>query len=442
MKKMISRSFFASLAISCVVLGALAVSAQQSSTVGIVPSGNPETPAEIRKQTFEIVWKTINEKHFDPNFNGVDWNAVHAKYAPLVDGVKTDDDLYALLGKMLRELKESHFAIIPPAAVIAEGSKGEPGDLGVDVRQINNDLVITSVTAKSSAEQAGLRPGYVVTSIDGQSISELRDKIALRKEHAQMTKFLLMRVAMGLMSGPVGSPSKILFIDGEGQQKEVSVEHQHLRGEPAKFGNLPTEYVEFDAHKLQNGIGYIQFNIFLMPVLAPFQAAMKEFKDAPGIVIDLRGNPGGIGMLSSAMARTMLRKDALLGTMKMRQGETKFFVNPDPNAYQGTVVILTDEASASTSEVMAGGLQELHRVVIVGQTSTGAVLPSFIEKLPNGAMLQFAIADFKTPKGVLLEGVGVHPDYDVPLTRKGLLAGHDEILDKAVAVIQERNKNK
>jgi carboxyl-terminal processing protease len=129
--------------------------------------------------------------------------------------------------------------------------------------------------------------------------------------------------------------------------------------------------------------------------------------------------------------------------MKTRSGEQKFVVFPNPNAYQGTVVILTDEGSASTSEVMAGGLQELKRAIIVGETSTGAVLPSYVEKLPNGAMLQFAIADFKTPKGVLLEGVGVHPDYEVPLTRSSLLAGHDAALEKAISIIEERKtKNK
>jgi len=128
--------------------------------------------------------------------------------------------------------------------------------------------------------------------------------------------------------------------------------------------------------------------------------------------------------------------------MELRSGEQRFLVNPMPDAYEGPVVILTDEASASTSEVMAGGLQECGRAIIVGQTTAGAVLPSFIEKLPNGAALQFAIADFKTPKGVLLEGVGVKPDYEVPLTREGLLAGHDAPMEKAIEIIKERTKNK
>jgi carboxyl-terminal processing protease len=99
------------------------------------------------------------------------------------------------------------------------------------------------------------------------------------------------------------------------------------------------------------------------------------------------------------------------------------------------VAILTDELSASTSEVMAGGLQDLKRARTVGGRTAGMVLPSMVERLPGGIRLQYAVADFRTPNGVLLEGRGVQPDVPVIETRTDLAAGRDPVLEAAEAAL-------
>jgi carboxyl-terminal processing protease len=123
--------------------------------------------------------------------------------------------------------------------------------------------------------------------------------------------------------------------------------------------------------------------------------------------------------------------------MRMRVGYQNFKVTPQKNPYLGPVVILMDQMSASTSEVFASGMQEIGRAVVVGEQSAGAALPSIIQKLPTGALFQYAIADFKTPKGTLIEGRGVIPDVEIKLSRAALLAGSDTQLDAAVASIQK-----
>ena len=94
-----------------------------------------------------------------------------------------------------------------------------------------------------------------------------------------------------------------------------------------------------------------------------------------------------------------------------------------------------DHGSGSTSEVFSSGMQEIGRATVVGTTSAGAVLPSVFEKLPTGAIFQYAISDFRTPKNILLEGRGVEPDIEAKQTRKALLEGRDAQLDRAVEII-------
>jgi len=417
---------------------------QTAATPAAVTSSSTaiESSPEVRQQTFEIVWQTVKEKHFDPNFNGVNWDAVRERYAPQVASVKSDDELYKVLNKMLGELKQSHFSVIPPSALLTTVDGKEKGDLGLDVRVINGQAVIRKVAAGSSSEQNGLKPGFTILAVDNKLVSDLSAQIALRKERPQMTKLQLSRGVINLTSGPVGSTTKVRFLDGSGQPHEVSIERQPPHGQPVKLGNLPMFYEEFETRRLVDGAGYIRFSMFLMPILAPVQAAVKDYKDAPGIIIDLRGNAGGLGYLTSAISGLFFREQVSLGTVKSRTGDQQNTVRPDPAAYTGTLIILTDEATGSAAEVLSGGLQGLDRAIIVGQRSVGAVLPATTLKLPTGAALLYAIGDFKTSKGVLLEGVGVAPDYDVPLTKEALLACKDEMLEKAVSIIEDRRKSR
>ena len=442
-------TFFKRLLISLVILlllpfssTSLFITPARQSPSAVAPAARSESVAEIRQRTFERVWQIVKDKHFDPNFNGVDWQAVHERYAPQVAAIKSDNELYPLLNNMVGELKQSHFSIIPPSELVDEVEGKERGDLGLDVRVIAGQFVVSMVAPKSAAERAGLKPGLIITAIDDKTVNDLSQPILRRKERETKTKFMLRQAALKLMAGPVGSASKITFLDREGQSRVATIERQPPLGEPVKFANLPTMYLQFESKRLANGAGYIRFNVCAFPAVSQFRAAMKDFEDAPGIIIDLRGNRGGVGQISQEIARLFCRERASLGTMKTRMGEQNFGVSPNPEATQAMLIILTDETTGSTAEVLAGGLQGIGRAVIVGQTSAGGVLPANTEKLPNGALFLFAIADFKTSNGIRLEGVGVQPDYEIPLTRESLLAGHDLALEKAASIIESRKSSR
>ncbi|MEK6323913.1 MAG: S41 family peptidase [Acidobacteriota bacterium] len=399
--------------------------------------------AELRRQTFEIVWTTVKEKHFDPNLNGLDWEAVRRQYAPRVAAAGTDDEFYKLLNDMLRELKQSHFAVIPPSFYVDE-EKGDGqssrAEVGVTVQLIEGRPTITRVEQDSPAFFANFRPGFIVTHIDGESLDVLKQKIAARKERSVVQASLLLRSVRPRLRGEAGTTVTLRYLDENDAPHTVTLTRQRPDGQAIRFGDVPTPLARVETRRLTSEIGYLRFNLFLLPLLAQLRQAVRSFRDAPGIVLDLRGNCGGEVAVTTSLAGMFYTVRASLGTTRLRQGELYRPVFPQPEAYTGPLVILTDEGTFSAAETFAVAMQENGRAKIVGSSTIGGALPSAIEKLPTGARLQFAIGEYRTPKGIVLEGRGVQPDERVEVTRRALLAGRDPVIEKAVLVILEQQR--
>jgi carboxyl-terminal processing protease len=417
------------------LLAALSASAAAQATGGV--AGRAEA-ADLRQESFDIVWRTVKEKHFDPTFGGVDWDKVREKYAPRVAAAKSDLEFYGLLQQMLGELGQSHFGIIPPGAFVEEKA-AEPsnGTAGLDLKLIDRQAVITRVEPGSGAARAGLRPGYIIKQIGDTTVESVMERFAKSKESTSIVQLQITRSLLARVNGRPDTSARILYLDEKDQPREAAVSRALLKGEIAPgFANFPPQRTEFEARRLEGGIGYIRFNIFVLPLMQKIRPAIRSMNDAPGIIIDLRGNPGGFGAMSNGIAGLMETKQTSLGTMRMRTGYMNFAVYPQQNPFGGKVVILIDGGSASTSEIFAAGMQEIGRAVVVGERSMGAALPSLFQKLPTGALFQYAFADFKTPKGTLIEGRGVSPDVEVKMSRAELLKGRDPQLEAAIAQIQ------
>jgi carboxyl-terminal processing protease len=284
-----------------------------------------------------------------------------------------------------------------------------------------------------------LRPGYIITKVGDTTVEQVIATFAKSKESQAITKLRITRALLGRINGAPETTVGIIYLDASDQPREATVTRERLKGEMSpRFGNFPPQYTEFEAKRLDGGIGYIRFNVFVISLMDRIRAAIRGMSDAPGIIIDLRGNPGGLGGMAPGIAGVLEKEPTSLGTMQMRSGYQRFAVFPQLNPYLGPVVILADGGSASTSEIFAAGMQELGRAVVVGERTVGAALPSVFQKLPTGALFQYAIADFKTPKGTLIEGRGVIPDVEVKLTRRSLLEGRDAQLDAALEQIKKQ----
>lgn len=409
-----------------------------------VAGGTPADSSadEIRRKTFDIVWRTVKEKHFDPTFGGVDWEKVRTRYEPRANASTSDSQLYQILQEMLGELGQSHFNIISPELVVPEEEKDPGGGIGVNIRLIDEVPVISRVEPHSPAQRAGLRSGFIIQKVGEKSVEQLTAALVNAGHLTSLKNVRITRRVLHEISGSPGSAVRITFLDEKNQSREVSVVRERLKGELSpQFGNFPPQYTEFETSRLDQNIGYIRFNTFTIPIIEKSKAALRDLNDVNGLIIDLRGNPGGVGGIAMTIAGRLTEKPGSLGVMKMRSSEIKFTIFPQPSPYLGPVMILLDNLSGSTSEVFASGMQEMGRATIIGERSAGACLPSYFQKLPTGAIFQFAIADFKTPKGVLIEGRGVIPDVEVKWNRASLLAGRDEQLETAIGRLRQARRS-
>ncbi len=402
--------------------------------------------APAAAETFEAVWQIVRDNHFDPAFDREKWDRTKAELEPKARAAKNAGELRAVLADMLGRLGLSHFAILP-GSPDTPGSRADlAGQPGFDVRLIDRQLVVTAVDKEGGAADAGVHPGWIVQSIGNTAVAPLLSEIPAGTPE-RIAQLQAWRLSLSKLRGPSDSTVSITFVDGLGGRITKAVKRQSEHGEAVTVGSLPTMYVRtssFPARTPGGGeAGVIGFNVWMTPVNAPFQQAIDRFRNADGIVLDLRGNPGGLAALIMGISGHFVNERLTLGVMKTRESELKFVSIPRlvngqgerVEPYAGPVAILVDGLTGSASECFAGGLQSLGRARVFGQTSMGQALPALFDRLPNGDLFIHAWGDFVTGTGVRLEGRGVVPDEPAPLVREDLLAGRDRPLESALAWI-------
>ena len=422
------------------LLFSLLFAAAASAQTAAVVAPAPEFP-QVRLDTFNKVWSTVNEKHYDPAFNGVDWARVRSDYLPKAQAAKSDDEFHAVLRRMVAELKLSHFNIFPTPPATS-GTADVPATVGIDVILLDGRPVIERVLKGSPAEAAGLRPGFVIESIDGKAVAErlkpVKESLGSREMGDGLRRMFMERAVEAALSGKGGTRVAVGYLDAADKPQTADLERRPYTGEMSEpFGHFPKQQVIFESRLLPENIGYIRFNMWMVPQAAKTRAAVREFARADGIIFDLRGNPGGLGGMAGGAAGLLTDKQLNLGSMRTRAGQMNLIANPQTEPFLGKIVILTDHGTGSTSEIFAAGLQEIGRATVIGDVTAGAVLPSVFEALPTGWTFQYVISDYRSPKNILIEGRGVQPDIKVTATRADLLAGRDPHLEAAVRLIAE-----
>jgi len=435
------------LAVVIVLAAALAAGAAPTTSIPFSP--------DLALRTFDAAWQIINDTYFDTKFNGVDWPAVRDELRPKAAAAKNMDELRGVVREMLGRLKQSHFGLLPRdlAEAATESAVGGGGDIGAEVRRVGNLVLVSRVDAGGPAAQAGVRPGWLVAAVGNTRVTDL-----LLNLPSDLDPRLAARIGTAIvarrLAGTPGSTVSVEFLNERNDTVTLSFVRRKEPGETLKMGFLPpfTARLEKERVSAPGGasVGVIAFNIWMLPNAKLLDLAIDEFRSADGIVLDLRGNPGGVGAMVMGLAGHFLTEKTSLGTQIMRDAQLQMIAQPrrvNPagqrvEPFTGPVAVLVDGFSGSASELFGNSMQAIGRVRVFGEPSAGAVLGSAVDRLPNGDALQHAFADFLNAKGQHPEGNGVTPDEIVPLTRADLLAGRDAPFDAALRWIDAQRAAK
>ncbi|YCM43517.1 S41 family peptidase [Verrucomicrobiaceae bacterium 227] len=396
-----------------------------------------ELSPELARKTFLSVWEKIDASFYDRTFNGLDWQAIREKYQSQVDEAESNKELRVVLNAMLGELGRSHFGVIgTSAATKVPGTKGTY--LGLELRHSDGRLIVYEVAPRSPAAKAGLTPGMEILEVEEEPLATLLKRHTIEPQSGALIVYRALEEIREEMGTPEDRKTTLKV---KGREKAFDFAPGRYRGEYGKMGPEGSYPMSFETKLLPGDqkVRLIDFNLFLPALMPRLNKAMARAKaeNADGLVIDLRGNPGGLGIMATGLIGRLIDQELDLGDMNNPSGNLPFHAFPQENAYLGPVAVLIDNFSASTSEIFAAALQEHKRARIIGRPTMGAVLPSMIDKLPNGDRLQYAIGDFVTAVNkVHLEGKGVTPDELIPLNPAVMREGQDPDLEAALRWIK------
>jgi len=320
----------------------------------------------------------------------------------------------ALVGMMSSLDRHSSFIRSEDLKALKDDTRGEFEGIGVSIKLDDNDNVIVfAPIVDSPAAKAGIRPFDIIRKIDDINVVDLWTPGLTSNEK--------LSAAADKIRGPVGTAVKLTIErphpDREAETIEVSVKRAKVALESIK-----------EARLLANGIGYIRLADFKDNTAADLKKKIKEMSDQgmKSLVLDLRWNPGGLLTASQQVCDLFLSKNSMVTYTKGRAGKNGA-ANPQDMELRTQskpaipaelpMILLVNEQTASSSEIVTGALQFHQRAVVVGEKTFGKGSVQTIIPVPprNETALRLTTALYYTPAGVTIDHQGILPDVQVPM---------------------------
>ncbi len=274
-------------------------------------------------------------------------------------------------------------------------TRGEFGGLGIEVTQEGGWIKVISPIDETPAARAGVKPGDLITNIDGGSVQGLTLQEAVEK-----------------MRGERGTSIK-LTIRREGTERplELTLTRDVIRPQVVRF------------RMEGNDIGYVRLTSFNEQTDTAMRRAMTALRqqagaNLKGIVLDLRNNPGGLLDQAVQVSDDFLEQGEIVSTRARRSEDAQRWNARAGDIAQGLpIVVLVNGGSASASEIVAGALQDHRRAIVLGTKSFGKGSVQTVMPIPGNGAIRLTTARYYTPSGRSIQGTGIAPDIEVLASR-------------------------
>ena len=418
---------FLLVAVLCLLLSQLALPinsrAARDDDASLVSTATPEG----RLVVFDDVWETIEDRYYDPQFNGVDWQAKRTSYRPAAAKAGSTHEFYELMRQMIASLKDAHTRVYSPDEKF-DWWNPRFVTVGLGVREVEGVPVVVQIDPNSAAARLEVRVGDAITSIDHLPAAEFINR-RLQSLGASADESARYRTVAGLFDGPPGSSVKVAWTTRDGKSRSAVLQRYWTQRQ-----------LGFTTQR-RGKLAVLRLDAFTQSLALDFSRSLTDALDgAGGVVLDLRGNGGGDAEAMADVASLFMDDGINLGKFADRSGASfelqtyskRLWRVPQLAQVKLPLVVLTSESTSSAAEIMAAALQAKGRARVIGTGTCGCVLAiRNRHALPDGGLLDVSEFDYRTAGGVRLQGRGVTPDQLTPLTRNDLYARRDPAFEAA-----------
>ena len=358
------------------------------------------------QKLYDKNWQVIKNEYFDPTFNHQHWSRWRNKYQ---NKIKTKEDAKVAIETMLASLDDPYSRYLTSEEFAQQNNSITSKISGIGVSIINDSgkIRVVNVIESTPAQFADVKSGDIIMAVNGKSVSGLS-----------------LAEVSNLVKGPINT--------------FVSIDI--LRGEEKITKNIIRKEITVKTVKSSNDkdIGYIQITSFISKSTPnEFLEALENTSKAKGLIIDLRGNTGGLLANAIFIANLFIDKGNLVSIVG-RNGYKYNIEAQDSNVHiDKPIILLVDGASASASEILSGALKDYNKAKLVGTRTYGKGMVQKIISMPNETGLNLTIARYLTPSGNDINKRGITPNVEVKFTQEDIDQRKDVQLEFAKTMLSD-----
>ncbi|MBN8593188.1 MAG: PDZ domain-containing protein [Anaerolineae bacterium] len=410
-------------------------------------------------ESFESLIEMYRQRYAFTELKNIDWNAKRDEFMPLFEAAEEVSDP-AAFARALRDFTWS----IPDAHLNAptddqEFADATGGGLGLSLMELDDDsVIVTFVLEGGPAAEAGIEVGATIQSINGTPIDEAISATVPWSSPFSTEHNLRLQQLRYVIRFPVDTDVTVEYTNPESSESATAEMTTIAERESFSFSSfnrgltgveLPVEYRLLDNFMLYIKIYSFSESSRLTIQLWERALAIAADNQLPGVIVDMRQNGGGWGFLADQMAAYFFDEPLVLGfSSSYDESRGEFFIDPESEdrfilpreelRYSGPVAVLVGPACSSACELFSYNMTQEDRAAIVGQYPTGGLSggqEAFL--MPEGIQLQFSVNRPLDEDGnIIIEGTGVVPTVQVPVTAETVLTEDDVVLDAAVAHLE------
>ena len=323
------------------------------------------TPEEL----FYDAWSVAKNNYYQKDMNKQDFSRWKKRYK---NKIKTIEDADVAISSMLASLDDTYSKFMNTDEFLEQNRSinSKLYGIGINIASISGKIYIVNVLKNAPAYNQGVRAGDIILKVNNEAVSGCS----------------VYRAAQ--------------LIKGD---KDASVELQLKRGSENLVKTIKREEIKIktvDYKKLDEEIGYIRVSSFIgLDTTKDFVVALNKLKDTKALILDLRGNSGGLFQNAIVIANLFLKKGSIVQVIARHGKKNTYFASSDGCIYENPLVVLIDEDTASASEILSSALHDNNRAILVGTKTFGKGLVQKVFSLPDKTGMNLTIARYLTPSG-------------------------------------------